>query len=288
MKLNDPDNANPVRAREVLYTTKVGNVIYEGVFDPGSPDDPVEPNPDSDFDVTYTDGWFDWQNATPAIYVGASNGTSQGATAVQGVFIPGDFNADGTVDATDRAIIDANIDMVDTSYSRGDLNQDGVTNAADLSAWDALGGATVAGDFNGNGMRDVGDLDALAGGMATNDLAFDLNDDGNTDIADRTFWVNDLANTHMGDSNFDGEFSSADFVTVFVPAKYETGQPATWSEGDWDGDGVFSSTDFVVAFVGAGYETGPREGGLQTVPEPSSIALLLVGVLACGLSRRRR
>ena len=76
--------------------------------------------------------------------------------------------------------------------------------------------ATLAGDFNGNGARDVDDLDLMAMGMATNDLAFDLNGDGTTDIADRIMWVEQLANTYMGDSNFDGQFNSSDFVAVFA------------------------------------------------------------------------
>lgn len=144
----------------------------------------------------------------------------------------------------------------------------------------------VAGDFNGNGQRDADDLDLLATGMMTNDLAFDLDGDGDTDIDDRRFWIEDLANTFFGDSDFNGEFNSSDFVAVFVPAKYETGQPATWTEGDWNGDKVFGSSDFVTAFQGQGYESGPREGGLQLVPEPNAVALLWMGIVC--LVRRKR
>ena len=104
---------------------------------------------------------------------------------------------------------------------------------------------------------------------------------GVVDSADRNTWVSELRNTWIGDSNLDGEFNSSDFVAVFGAAKYENGEPATWAEGDWNGDGVFSSSDFVAAFGGGGYESGPRDGGLQTVPEPSSAALILLGV--CGL-----
>ena len=145
------------------------------------------------------------------------------------------------------------------------------------------GGGDVAGDYNGNGMRDTGDLDLQAAAIAANDPAFDLNGDGSTNLADREMWVNELANTYMGDSNFDGQFNSSDFVTVFGAAKYESGQAATWGEGDWNGDGLFNSTDFVAAFSGGGYEKGERAGGLQTVPEPSSFALILFGMI--GLSR---
>ena len=146
----------------------------------------------------------------------------------------------------------------------------------------------LAGDFNDNGVRDVGDLDLLAA-AASDDASFDLTDDGIVNDADRKQWVEVLTNTHFGDSNFDGEFSSADFVTVFGAAKYEKGTPATWAEGDWNGDGVFNSSDFVAAFSGGGYEMGPRDGGLQTVPEPSSMSLLVLAMLGMvGVIRSRR
>ena len=108
-------------------------------------------------------------------------------------------------------------------------------------------GVDVKGDFNANGMRDPNDVDLLAA-AAPDDLAFDLNNDNVVNEEDRRVWVEDLTNTYFGDSTFDGEFSSADFVKVFSAAKYETGNPSTWEEGDWNGDGVFSSTDFVIAF----------------------------------------
>ncbi len=138
----------------------------------------------------------------------------------------------------------------------------------------------LPGDFNSNGMRDPGDFDLLAVGVVAGDATFDLDGDGDADEEDRRVWIEELSNTHVGDSNWDGEFSSADFVTVFGAAKYETDAEATWSEGDWNGDKLFNSSDFVVAFSGAGYEQGPREGGLQVVPEPYSLSLLLFGLMA--------
>ena len=146
-------------------------------------------------------------------------------------------------------------------------------------------GAGVAGDFNGNGMRDPDDLDLMVPAMVNDDPKFDLNGDGSVNHADRLFWIEELTNTYYGDANFDGQFNSSDFVTVFSAAKYEKDEPATWAEGDWNGDGRFNSSDFVIAFGGAGYEKGLREGGLQVVPEPSGILLLAVGCLA---ARRRR
>ena len=145
---------------------------------------------------------------------------------------------------------------------------------------------TVVGDFNGNGERDPGDLDLMVG---SDDLRFDLNGDGTVSADDRLFWIENLSNTYVGDSNFDGEFNSSDFVAVFAAAKYETGLAATYAEGDSNGDGFFNSSDFVVAFGGGGYERGPRDGGLMVVPEPCSITQIASAFLCwCSLFRWRR
>ena len=148
----------------------------------------------------------------------------------------------------------------------------------------------MLGDFNNNGMRDAGDLDLLAAQQqaADPDLSFDLTGDGLVNFEDRKFWTVDLSNTFIGDSNFDGEFGSGDFVTAFQKGLYESNQPATWEAGDWNGDGLFNSSDFVTAFQEGGYEVGIRDGGLQVVPEPSSILLALFGIAGFGFARRRK
>ena len=115
-----------------------------------------------------------------------------------------------------------------------------------------------------------------------------MNGGGSVNNSDREFWLLELTHTYFGDSNFDGEFNSSDFVQVFGSAKYETGQPANWSEGDWNGDGFFTSGDFVTAFAGAGYEVGPRDGGIMVVPEPSGLAMIALGVMFVATKRRRR
>jgi hypothetical protein len=146
--------------------------------------------------------------------------------------------------------------------------------------------ADLNGDFNVNGVLDAGDLDVLAQLAKDGDLAGDLDGDGDSDFDDRRFWINTLQNSWLGDSNFDGEFSSGDFVFTFGAAKYETGQMATYAEGDWNGDMLFDSGDFVAAFTEAGYEKGPRAATVA-VPEPTGAILLLLGSFALMLLRGR-
>ena len=112
-------------------------------------------------------------------------------------------------------------------------------------------------------------------------------DDGSlTDSTERADYVHNVLGTWIGDSNFDGEFNSTDFVEVFTAGQYEDDLEgnSTWATGDWNGDSEFNSSDFVAAFGDAGYEAGLR--GAAAVPEPSSFVLLLIGVLA--FVRRRR
>jgi hypothetical protein len=144
----------------------------------------------------------------------------------------------------------------------------------------------IEGDFNANGFRDVGDLDLLASAMMANDPSFDLDGDGDADLADRTHWVEVLANTYSGDVDLNGEFNSSDMVQVFIAGKYETGQPATWAEGDFNGDKVFDSGDLVTAFIGGGYEVGPRPGVAAQVPEPAGTLLLTAGLILVVHARR--
>jgi hypothetical protein len=121
-----------------------------------------------------------------------------------------------------------------------------------------------------------------------------------------------------GDADMDLDFDQLDLVKVQIAAKYLSGQTATWGEGDWDGapggepgnppqgNGFFDQIDIVAALGAGKYLTGPYGAtppGNQTghrrltggadisgadfvyVPEPSSIILLVLGILFGG--RRR-
>jgi hypothetical protein len=140
----------------------------------------------------------------------------------------------------------------------------------------------TSGDFNGNGILDAADIDALQAEIraGTNNVEFDVTNDGLVNTEDRNFWVIDLANTFMGDANLDGEFNSSDLIAVLTVGEYEDNLAgnSTWAEGDWDGDAEFGSGDFL-AFQFGGYELGPRTA-IAAVPEPTSVALISIGMLS--------
>jgi hypothetical protein len=150
-------------------------------------------------------------------------------------------------------------------------------------------GGGIRGDFNNDGVLDASDINALTAASASggNQTLYDLNNDGLVNVADVNTWITagDIYNSYSGDANLDREFNSGDLVTLFVAGKYETGNPAVWTEGDFNGDGVFNTGDFVTALSGGGYEVGPR-AAVSAVPEPGSATLLLLGSLM--FVRRRR
>ena len=136
----------------------------------------------------------------------------------------------------------------------------------------------VAGDFNSNSELDIEDLDIQALELQSDrDLdLFDVNGDRIVDLVDRQFWVHDLARTYFGDANLDGEFDAADLVTVLQAGKFGTGEPASWSEGDWNADRIFDANDIVLALQDDGYNRGSLLA-VNSVPEPSSVLLLVIG-----------
>lgn len=253
MELNDPTNSNPIKAREVRMVAKTGNLEYVSVFDPGAPGSSVIPNPTNDPGVRWEKGYFDWRNSTPVFYLGLDNGTDFGTTGASGrmgIFIPGDFNADGKVDAKDQGVLQANMGTKLSTYSRGDLDQDGDTDQIDLLAWQSIDNPAAQ-------------IDSIR------------------NLSDRVPFVHNMVRTYMGDSNLDGEFNSNDFVLVFQKGQYEDNLAGNsrWADGDWSGDYEFNTADFVVAFQDGGFENGPIPA-FVAIPEPSSCCLLLVGLFA--------
>lgn len=149
----------------------------------------------------------------------------------------------------------------------------------------------VVGDFNSNGQFDAGDIDALSRAVrdGDTDAKFDLNEDGLVSRADRTVWVNEVANTYFGDANLDCLFSSEDLVLILQGGQYEDDTPnnSTWASGDFNGDFDFGSGDLVVALQTGAYEKGPRTTAVA-VPEPSGLLRCALSAMLVAVVGRRR
>ncbi len=152
-----------------------------------------------------------------------------------------------------------------------------------------LSGIAASGDFDGNDILDVRDIDALTQAVRSgqNPAEYDINADGTVDQEDRLVWVVERKGTFFGDANLDRRFDTSDLVHVFIRGQYEKSSiaNASWQDGDWNGDGLFDSSDMIAAFVAGGYEHGPRTV-VATVPEPMGWLLWLIGLPVLLFHRR--
>ena len=101
-----------------------------------------------------------------------------------------------------------------------------------------------------------------------------------------------------GDTNLDWQVDVLDVAYILAGGKFNTGAPGTWSEGDFNYDGlvnVLDAADFLTTglYDQGSYNLPPDSvvaaGSVAAVPEPSSIAIAVGGVIAAlGSNRRRR
>lgn len=143
----------------------------------------------------------------------------------------------------------------------------------------------VSGDFDGDGDYGCADVDRLVAEIVngTNSPDFDLTGDGAVNQDDLTAWLaeagaaeNASGNPYLpGDANLSGVVDFLDF-NIWAANRF-TDQPA-WCLGDFNASGVVDFLDFN---IWASYRFQS-----SFVPEPSSLALLLLGVVT-GLGRRR-
>lgn len=110
-------------------------------------------------------------------------------------------------------------------------------------------GSGVSFDFNGDAVLDARDLDALCSaiGLSSDDIRFDVDQDGDVDLDDHAAMVESVFRSEVGDANLDGTFDTEDLVQIFQNGKYNTQSPAGWADGDWNCDGIFDSTDIILA-----------------------------------------
>ncbi|MCA9200899.1 MAG: PEP-CTERM sorting domain-containing protein [Planctomycetales bacterium] len=198
----------------------------------------------------------------------------------------------GNVTDLDSMTDNSTVDWYTTTLTDGN----GETFAPSFSGLDAAVGLpievveSVRGDYNADLQLTAEDIDTLSAAIqdGLTGSEYDLNGDGSVNDADRTAWVVDLRNTYFGDSNLDGEFGTGDLVAVFAAGEYEDTTPGNsgWATGDWNSDGDFNTSDLVTAFGQGGFELGPR-AAVAAVPEPASCTLLLTGLFALSLRRRR-
>jgi endonuclease I len=155
----------------------------------------------------------------------------------------------------------------------------------------------LAGDFDMDEDIDAADIDLLAanqGSVPPIDPKFDLNSDdtadfvtnGNKDnpllISDSDEWIRGIVGSEYGDLNLDGAVNALDLSTLVG----KLGTTGGWADGNVSGDSAVNSIDLSLLVSNLGYTNG---GGSSTnVPEPSTIALMLLAAATSAMAINRR
>ena len=101
----------------------------------------------------------------------------------------------------------------------------------------------ITGDFNGDGMVDVQDIDMLTAAVHTEraSLYLDLDGSGEVDRADTAFLVENILGSHMGDTNLDGAVDASDLNVLVL--HWQESSCITWANGNFDGNDIVDAVD---------------------------------------------
>ncbi|MEM9752187.1 MAG: hypothetical protein AAF916_02265 [Planctomycetota bacterium] len=160
--------------------------------------------------------------------------------------------------------------------------------AVDWGRLELIATPGVLGDFDGSGVLDGGDIDALRAAFGAGAMpgdAMNLVTDGVLDEQDVAAWVTRFANTRYGDLDLDGDIDLADATALSANYSGSVGAAGglTWAQGDLDGDG---DVDFADA-MRLRNNVDPAlaaDVAAVLVPEPGAGAAL--AAIAIGLSAR--
>jgi hypothetical protein len=89
-----------------------------------------------------------------------------------------------------------------------------------------------------------------------------------------------------GDANRDGTVNLTDFSILGGPANYNQAGKG-WNGGDFNDDGVTNLTDFSILGSPANYNVTAPNPAIAAVPEPGTIALVMLSLVGLAGTRRR-
>jgi hypothetical protein len=151
------------------------------------------------------------------------------------------------------------------------------------------------GDFDGNGLYECADVDALVGEIvAANNLPlFDITGDGLVNISDLTLWLAEAGEANLpsgnpylyGDANLDGAVDGTDFG-VWNSRKFTS--IAAWCSGDFNADGFVDGSDFGFWNANKFTSSGGSGSAGAPLPEPNTGILRIVFPLAFRAFNRKK
>ena len=87
----------------------------------------------------------------------------------------------------------------------------------------------------------------------------------------------------QGDTDLDGDVDTSDLTKAIINFTGAGGVGKNWAQGDVDGDRDVDTGDLTTSIINF---TSALSGAANTVPEPGSLLLLLMGMMALMLPRR--
>ncbi len=152
--------------------------------------------------------------------------------------------------------------------------------------------AIPAGDFDGNGLFECADINALnaAISLASSDLTFDLNSDGQVSVADQDVWLANAGGVLLGagkrflhgDADLNGQVDISDY-NAWNAHKFTA--DVAWCAGDFNADGFVDTADYNT------WNANRFRTSARPVPEPGGPHLwgwFLAGTLVTGRRIGRR
>lgn len=157
-----------------------------------------------------------------------------------------DLDGSGSAAGEDCDLIQSLVGLTigDSGYDyRFDIDRDGIIEPEDVGACNVAVNSGLPGDFDLDNDVDADDIDLLFAAISsgTQDLFFDLTDDGVVTHDDTGRLVQVILQTSFGDANLDGRVNRTDAAIVGRNFGY-MGTPA-WARGDFSGDGQVDLTD---------------------------------------------
>jgi hypothetical protein len=146
----------------------------------------------------------------------------------------------------------------------------------------------LPGDFDTDGDYDCADVDSLVAEIVvgTHNPAFDLTGDSLVDGDDLHSWLAEAGTFNVdgpylrGDADLNGVVDGQDFI-VWNGNKFT--EIAAWCAGDFSADGTVDGQDFIL-WNGNKFMSSD---GVASVPEPSTVGVLIATVIGLAAVRRR-
>ncbi len=210
----------------------------------------------------------------------STNAAGSGAVQLDYLSIAGGATPTAFFDITDNNLIVHNGDFNTLSAQ--------VTNSLYSGFWAGEGIGSSTANTDGNGDKAIGIVSNDDGGGGAFFTSWPSGADSggavsttNTDVLIRY--------TYFGDANLDGITDADEDFSLWLTGSTSEGALGGWLFGDFNYDGqVDNSDDYALWLTGATSGGSPLGGGVQPVPEPSTLLLAALGLAGVAAFARRR